>query len=201
MEHADGVLDGGFSSHTLDGLDDNLLGFLVGIELSLVHDLIDVAGGSSLGLIFHRLDETVLGILSTESRDFLKHLALFELHLLEFLGLDRKQTLLIVETLLLGVEFTTLAAEFLLTLVERELTLLQFVLSLLSLLVTLLDLLLELALLVEELLLDFQQFLLLDNLSLLVGGFDHLIVFSLQYEAENQISADSTQNESAGSDQ
>ena len=59
-------------------------------------------------------------------------------------------------------------------------------------LVALLHFLLQLALLVEELLLHFEQFLLLDDLSLLFSGIDHLTVFPLQYVAEYQISTDSS---------
>lgn len=189
MGHADAVLDGRFCSHALDGLDHDLLCLLVGVELRLVHDFVDVAGGSGLGLVFHRFDQTVLGLICTQARHLFEHLALLELHLLQLLGLHGEQALLVFEALLLGVELTALTAQFLLTLVERELALLQFVLSLLSLLVTLLDFLLELALLVEELLLYLQLFFLLDNLGLFLGGLDPLIVFPLQYVAENQISA------------
>ena len=67
MEHADRVLDSSLSGHTLDGLDDNLLGLCISIELGLVHDLIDIAGSSRLGLILHRLYQTSFCLLSTET--------------------------------------------------------------------------------------------------------------------------------------
>ena len=171
MEHADRVLNGRLCGYTLDGLNDDLTGLLVGIELCFVHNLIDIAGCSCLGLVFQRLDKTGLGIGSTKPRHLFQHLAFLELHLLKFLGLDREQALLIVNALLLVVELVLLATQLFLTLIKGDFTLLQLVLTLLHLLVALLHF------------------------------FLHLIVFPLQNEAENQISANSTQYECAGSDQ
>ena len=67
MEHTDGVFNGSLSSHTLDGLDHDLLGLSIGIKFRLVHDLIDITGGSSLSLILHRLNQTVLCLFSTQT--------------------------------------------------------------------------------------------------------------------------------------
>ena len=201
MEHADRVLNGRLSGYTLDGLDDNLTGLLVGVELSLVHDLIDIAGSGSLGLVLQRLDETSLGIGSAETRHLFEHLTLLLLHFLQFLGLDSKQALLIVYALLLVVELVLLATQLFLALVEGEFTLLQLVLALLHQLVALLHLFLQLTLLVKEFLLHLEQFLLFDDFSLFLGRVDHLLVFPLQHETENQISANSTQYECAGGDQ
>ena len=192
MEYADRILNSRFCSHTLDGLNDNLLGLLVGIELCLVHNFIDIAGSCSLGLILHRLHQTVLGFLSTQTRYFLEQFALFQLHFLEFLSLYAQQLLLVLKTILLIVEFVLTTAQLILTLVQRNLTLLEFVLTLLDVLITLLHFLLQLALLVKELLLHFEQLLFLDDFSLLFGSIDHLLVFSFQNIAENKISADSS---------
>ena len=118
MEHTDGVLNGCLSSYTLNRLDNDLLGLGIGIEFCLIHNLVDVTGCGSLSLVFHRLYESGLGILSTQSRYLFEHLALLELHLLQFLSLHGQQFLLIVDTILLVVEFILPTSEFLLTLVQ-----------------------------------------------------------------------------------
>ena len=201
MEHADAVLHSRLSSHTLNSLNHDLLGLLVCVELGLVHNLIDIAGGSSLGLVLHRLHQTVLSLLCTQSRYFLELLTLHQLHLLQLLGLHTEQLLLVFNAVLLVVEFVLTTSQFFLTLVQRNLTLLQLVLTLLDVLVALLHLLLQLALLVQELLLHLEQFLLLDDVGLLLGSLNHLLVFPLQNVAEYQISADASQCECAGSNQ
>ena len=56
-------------------------------------------------------------------------------------------------------------------------------------LVALLHFLLQLSFLVQEFLLHLKQFFLFEHFSLLTGGINHLIEFSLQYVTENHVSA------------
>ena len=197
MEYADRVFHCRLSSHTLDSLDDDLLGLSIGIEFGLIHNLIDVTGSSSLGLILHRLHQTVLSLLCTQSRHFLQLLTLLQLHFLQFLGFHTEEFLFVVKTLLLVVEFVLTTTQFLLTLVQRDLTLFQFVLTLLDVLVALLHFLLQLALLVQELLLHLKQFLFFDNLGLFRSRLYHFPIFPFQDITEDKISTDASQSESA----
>ena len=67
MEYAYRVLDGGFGSYTLDGLYNDLLGLSISVELSFVHNLVDIAGGGSLSLVLHRLYQTVLCLFGAQT--------------------------------------------------------------------------------------------------------------------------------------
>ena len=67
MEYADAVFDGRLGGHALYGLYDDLLGLLVGVELGLVHNLVDVAGGVEARLVLHALYEARLGLLGAQS--------------------------------------------------------------------------------------------------------------------------------------
>ena len=67
MEYADAVFDGRLGGHALYGLYNDLLGLLVGVELGLVHDLVDVAGGVEARLVLHALYEARLGLLGAQS--------------------------------------------------------------------------------------------------------------------------------------
>ena len=67
VEYAYGVLDGGFGSYTLDSLYNDLLGLSIGVELSLVHNLVDIAGGGSLSLVLHRLYQAVLCLFGAQA--------------------------------------------------------------------------------------------------------------------------------------
>ena len=196
MEHGYRVFDGGLGGHALYGLDNNLLCLCVGIELCLVHNLVYVRCRVGASLVLEALHEAVLSLLGAETREFLELLALLNLHLLELLLLEGYELLLVLNTLCALVALLLAAAQFFLTLVERDLTLLQAVLALLYLLVARLHLLLEFSLLVEELLLYLKELLLLYNFSLLVGGCNHFIIFSLDYIAENSIACCCANDES-----
>ena len=193
MEHTDAVLNGSLCSHALDGLDDNLAGIGVGIELGLVHNLIDITLSVGLGLVLHRLHESLLGLFCAQARELLKLLALLELHLLEFLLFDGQEFLLVVDTNLLVVKLILATSKFLLALIERHLALLQLVLTLLDVLVAHLHFLLELALLVEEFLLHLKQLLLFHHIGFLLGSLNHLVILTLQDKPENEVSAYATQ--------
>ena len=185
------------SSHTLNGLDNNFLGLGIGIELRLVHDLVDITCSGSLGLVLHGLHQSGLSFLCAQTGNLFKHLTFFLLHFLQLLSLHAQEFLLIVYTLLLIVEFIFPASQLFLTLIQRKFTLLQFVLTLLDVLITLLHFLLQLCFLVQELLLHLQQFLLLNDLSLFRSCVNHLFVLPLDNIAEDKISTDTSQNESA----
>ena len=195
VEHRDAVLDGRLRSHALDGLYHDFLGLGIGVQLGLIHDFIDIAGSGGLGFVLQRLHQTVASLLGTQSREFFQLLTLLQLHLLQFVLLHGQQFLLVVEALLLVVEVVLAATELFLALVQRYLALLQLVLALLDVLVALLHLLLQLCLLVQEFLLHLQQFLFLHHFGLLIGGVNHLVVFSFQYEPENQVSANAAYNQ------
>ena len=189
MEDTDRVFYSSLCCYTLDGLDDNLLCLCIGIEFSLIHYLVDITGSSRLCLILHGFNQTCLCILSTQAGYFLQLLTFLHLHLLQFLILDGKQFLLVIDTCLQVVKFVFTTTKFFLTLIKGNLTLLQTVLTLLNLLVTLLYLLLQLAFLVKELLLDLKEFLFLNHFGFLFGRLYCLIIFSLNDKTENQKSA------------
>ena len=195
MEDRDRVLDSRLSSHTLNGLNDNFFRLRVSVQLSLVHNLVDIGSGIGLGLILERLHQAGFCLISAKSRELFELGTLLKLHLLEFLRLNGQQLLLVVDTCLLVVKIILTTAQLLLTLIERHLTLFQTVLALLEMLVALLHLLLEFALLVDELFLHLKQLLLFDNLSLFRGRTNHLVIFSLQYIAENQIATQPSDDE------
>ena len=67
VENGNAFLNGSLSGYTLDGLNDDFLGLSVGIELGLVHDLVDIAGGSSLCLVLEALHEAAAGLIGAES--------------------------------------------------------------------------------------------------------------------------------------
>ena len=132
MEDTDRILYSRFCGHALDGLDNYLLGLLVGIELGIIHNLVDVAGSIESCLIFQALDEALLSFLSAQAREFLKLLLLLTLHLLQLLLLQGEELLLVLHALVVLLYLLLAAAELFLALVERNLTLLELVLALLN---------------------------------------------------------------------
>ena len=195
MEHTYTILNGSLGSNTLDGLDDNLSGICISIELSFVHNLVNITLGICLSLVLHRLHKTLLGLLCTQSGEFLELLALLELHFLQFLLLNGDKLLLILDTHLLIVEVVLTTTQLLLTLVERHLALLKAVLTLLDMLVAHLHFLLEFALLIKEFLLHLEQLLFFHHIGFLLGSLNHLIILPLQDIPENEVSAYTAQYE------
>ena len=195
MEHADRVFDGCFSSHTLDGLDDDLLRLRIGVELGLVHDLIDIAGSIRAGFVLQALHQTVTSLLGAQATQFLKLLTLFELHLGQFILLHSQHLLLVIDALLSLIHLLLLASQLFLTLVEIDLTLLQPVFVLLNLLVALLHFLLQLCFLVQEFLLHLKQFLLFQNFCLFLGSVDHLFILPSHDMTEEIISTAGTDSQ------
>ena len=91
MEDGDGVFDRRLGGDTLDRLDDDLLGLLVGGHLCLLDDLIDVALRLVLSLGTKALDETLTSFVGRQLSESLETLLLaltkqfqFSLLLLEF---------------------------------------------------------------------------------------------------------------------
>ncbi len=141
MEDAYRVLDSCLRSDTLNGLDDDFLCFHVGIELSLIHHLINITGSIHLSLVLHALHEAILSFLSRDAGDLLELSTLLLLHLLEILLLHSHELLLVLHALLLTLHILADLGKLLLLLVERDLALLELVLSSLHLLVVRLNLL------------------------------------------------------------
>ncbi len=185
MEDADTVLNSGLGSHALDGLDDYLLSLLVGIELGVVHNLIDVSGCVELGLIFHALYKAVLGLLGTHSREFLEFGAFLVLHLQELGLFLLKHLAVIVNVLLLLVDILLSAVQVVMLLLKGEFLLFQTVLVLLDTLVALLRLLLKLTLLVKVFLLNFQELFLFQHIGILVGLLHYPFIFPGNNVSEN----------------
>ena len=196
MEYRDRVLDSCLGSHTLDGLDHDLLSLLIGIELGIIHDLIDVAGCIKTSLVLQAFHQAALRLLGTESGKLFELSLLLLLHLLEFLLLHGKEFLLIVDALLKLLYLLLAATEVFLALVERDFALLELVFTLLDAGVALLHLLLQLGFLIEELLLYFEKLFLLYYFCLFVGSIYHFIIFSLNDITENDIPHDTSQHES-----
>ena len=67
MENANGILDGCFGGHSLNGLNHDFLGLLIGIQLCLIHDFVDIAGSIGTSLILQALHQSALGFLGTET--------------------------------------------------------------------------------------------------------------------------------------
>ena len=69
VENGYAVLNGCFSSHTLDALDDNSLGFFGGRHLGIVDDFVDVLLSLCFSLVFHTFHQMLLGFFGRQSAD------------------------------------------------------------------------------------------------------------------------------------
>ena len=118
MEYRYTVLDGSFSSYSLDGLNHNFLCLCIRIQLGLVHNLIHISCSIGTGLVLHGLYQAVLSFLCAQSREFLQLLALFLLHLTQFILLQCQCLFLIVNALLLVVKIVLTTSQLLLALVQ-----------------------------------------------------------------------------------
>ena len=74
MKYSHRVFDGGLGGKTLYRLYDDALGLFVGGHLGLVHNVVYIGGGSSLGLVLETLDELLLGLFARQARDVLESL-------------------------------------------------------------------------------------------------------------------------------
>ena len=184
VEHADGVLDSVLSSGALDGLDDNLLGLLVGSDLGLFDDIHDAVGSLGSGFVGHHFDEVLLGFVGAHAGDVLKLLDAFGIDFFHF-SLTLAELLYAAVEVLGGLlELAALLLEVFNTLVERLFALLELLLLFADLTVLLVDLLVVLALELEELLLGLENLVLLDNLALFFGVLEHLLAFGKELVAE-----------------
>ena len=195
MEDADRIFNSRLCGYALDSLYDNLLSLLVGIELGLVYDFIDVAGSIRTSLVFQAFYQSVFSLFGAQSGEFFQHFTLLQLHFFEFSLLNLQQFLFIVDALLLMIHLLLSASEFFLTLTQSYFSLLELVLGLLDFLVAQLNFLLQLRFLVQEFLLDLQQFLFLNHISLFISGCYHFIIFSFNNVTENRIATQSAKNQ------
>ena len=170
MEDAHRVFDGRFRGNALYGLDDNLFGLLIGVELGFVYDFVDVAGGVCSGFVFETFDESFFGFFGTQSGEFFQFGAFLRLHFLEFLLFDAEEFLLVVDALLVLFHFLFAPSEFLLTLIEGDFALFEFVFALLNTLVAGLNFFFQFAFLVEKFFFHFQQFFLFEHFGFFVGS-------------------------------
>ncbi len=125
MEHGYGVFNGGLGGDTLYRLDYDTLCLLVGCHLGLVHNFVDILGGSRLGLILERFYKFFPGFLRRKTGDMFQCILRHTFQLVQFLlaGLDYR--FLGVEALAHRVEFVALALVLALLLVELHFTLLH----------------------------------------------------------------------------
>ncbi len=193
MEDADRVFDGSLSGYSLDRLDDDLLSLHIGVELSLIHDLVDIACRVHLGFVLHALHEAFLSFLGREAGEFLQFGALLILHLFELSLTLSDDLLLVVDAHLPLFHLLFAALEFLLTLVKGDLALFQAVLVLLDLLVAQLHFLLQLAFFIQELLLDLKELFLFDHVCILLSSLQDLVIFTFRDMAEVVKSGQRTQ--------
>ncbi len=143
VEDGDGVLDGRFRCYALDGLDDDFFRLLIGVELGLVHNLVDVALCVGPRLVFERFDEPLLEFFGVQARQFFEFLALANLHFVELLLLGDYLFALVVKQLLVALHVLPAPRQFVLFLVEREFALLETVFVLQNFLAALLHLFLQ----------------------------------------------------------
>ena len=161
MEDGYGVLDSSLCGDTLDGLHDNLLGFLVGAHAGVFHNLVDVGHGIGLCLIFQRLDELRLRLLGREAGDGLQLLLGLAVELLGLLLAVFDSRLLLLELLLRFLNLVLRPCHLALFLVELLLALPEPLVGLLLLLLLGLHHLLMLQLEGDELLFGFDNLVLL----------------------------------------
>ena len=180
-EGGDGVLDGRFRSRTLNGVDNDALGFLGSVQAGFIHAIVDISLGLGAGLGLHGFHQLGLGFGGTHAGDglnladglgtegfilFLFHLQLF------FMGLD---------SVFLVLQFLALAVGLGELLVQGVLLLAHTVLGIADLGVLLIDGLLMLALEGEILFLGLKDTLVLDFLSFNLGLFQNLVPLPLKH--------------------
>ena len=133
MEHRHRVFDGCLGGHALYALHHYALGFLIGRELGLVHDVVDISGGGSLGLVAQRFHEFLLGFLAAQAADVLELLAGLRLELVELGAACLESSLAAFEGSACGVHLIACALVFALLLVELQLALLELGVALVGL--------------------------------------------------------------------
>ena len=125
MEDCNRILDCRFGSHTLDGLDNDFLRFLIGRHLRFLHDFVNIGSGFGLSLVFQGFDQTFFRFFGRKSG---KGFQMFDFTLVKFI-----QILLLLfyqfqlggKVLLYGIHFTIFALQVFLALVQAQLALFQ----------------------------------------------------------------------------
>ena len=200
MENRDAVFNCRFGGHTLNGLNDNALRLLVGIDFRLIHDLVDVALGVRLCFCLQTLDQMIARLFGRDARQLFEFGNLAFVHTPQLFFLAGKELFLILESALLRIEFLLATVHVLLALIDDHLALLEFVFRLQNALAALLHFLFELRFLVEELLFDFEQLFLFDDLGFFFSLFQLSVEHSGQHISEKEISAAGTDDDADQSD-
>ena len=184
MEDCNRILDCRFGSHTLDGLDNDFLRFLVGCHLCLFHDFIDVACRVGLGFVFQGFYQAFACFVGTQPADGFQFFAFFGFQFLQLFFATRQSLLLVFQPFTVGFYFAFFTVQVVLTLVQAQFALFQAVFVLLYLLVALLHFLFQFRLLVQELFFHFEQFFLFDDFGFFARFFDNLPIFTRCHIAE-----------------
>ena len=197
LEDRDAVLHAVLGGDALDGLDDNLLGFRIGLFLGLVDDVLRLGGSHGAGFRLHLLDHVGLGLIRGHAAEFLQG----------FNGLG----VVGVEVLLLFLQSTQTLGELLLVLLELALCVLVLVdgalevaLRLFDALLTLVELALQVFALVglllfelDELLLGLEDLLFLDGLAFQLGFADDAVCFAGEHAQEQKVACASSEKQSS----
>ena len=185
-EGGDGIFDGRLRGGTLDGIDDDALGFLGGIEPGFVHRVIDIGLGFGTGLGFHIVDQHLAGLLRRHPGDALQLLVDLRRNAVALLEFGVQLVLERIDLTLLGIQVVLAAVQLIRLLVELALAGLDVVLALAQLVVFLVDEILVLALELKEFLLGLEDFLLFEILGLQVGLLDDGVGTALRSGAAHQ---------------
>ena len=197
LEHRDAVFHAVLGGDALDGLDDDFLGFGVGLFLGFVDDVLRLGGGHGPGLRFDLLDHVGLGLVGGHAAEFLQGLdglgvVGFQVLLLLF---QRTQTLgelfLVFLELALGVlVLVDGTLEVALRLFDALLTLVEFALEVFALVGLLF---LEL----DEFLFGLEDFLFLDGFAFQFGLADNAVCFAGEHAQEQKVACASSEKQSS----
>ncbi len=141
MENGNRVLYGRFGCYSLNGLDYDALGFLVGGQLGFVHDFVDVALGGGFCFVLEAFNEFFFCFFGAEAAEVFEGVDCRAVHLVEFGFLFFADCELGVEVVAGCLVFVFGALVFALLLVELKFALLSPGFRLLNLLQALVGLL------------------------------------------------------------
>ena len=179
-EGGDGVFDGRFRCRTLDGVDDDALGFLGRVQAGFVDRVVDIGLGLGAGLRLHVLHELVLGLLGRHPGDGLDLAVRLGDPLLILLLLALQGFLLSLEGGLDILHLLVLAVQLGHFLVDGVLLLLDAGFGFADLGVLAVDVFLMFRLEGQELLLGLENLFVLDLLGLDLGFLENLLFLSLE---------------------
>ena len=135
MEYSDGVFDCCFCGNSLNGLDDDSFGFLVGCQLGVVHNIINIRGSLGFGFLFQRFHQTFFCFLGRQTGQCFQFFAFLHLQFVQFFFLLVYNHNLRFQVFLDSFSFCTFALYFFLFLIQHQFALFQFVFGLLDFLV------------------------------------------------------------------